>query len=231
MADPSVRCPASSARFGQCGLVDGHDGTNHANGFGSWPAVDIRRFPVSVVLVGVRLAEPTEGGVSVNEHAIRLVPVFEARTEWMAIGEAGFADFQVHYVTARAWTVHVVGPALIESVVVQHNTVFTGPGPVAMGTCILKPAELVRVAVRGIGQTLEEVSPPLSTSAMNSYRDALASLLGDRRRAGGSLPEAEESRRVGLIDELWRKLSVHEQDAIEKSGWDDCLVRPLSERK
>lgn len=213
-----LRCPASSARFGQCGLTEGHDGTNHANGFGSWPTVDPRRFPVSIVMVGARLAEPTEGGVpvpSVYEHATRLVPVFEARTEWMAIGEMGFYYFQPQHVTARGWTVHVVGPGLIESVVVQHEIVFVGSGPVAFGTCILKPRDPVMVTVRAIGQTLEEASPRMNTPGMDRYRAGLARLLADRDRAGDCLPDDEESTRVAELDRLWFAMTSEEQDAIE----------------
>lgn len=212
-----LRCPASSARFGQCALVEGHDGTNHANGFGSWPTVDVRRFPVSVVMVGVRLAEPLEGGVSVNEHAIRLVPVFEAKTEWLALGERTFYYFQPYHPTARGWTVHVVGPGLIESVVVQHDTVFSGLGPVALGACVLKPHELVTVVVRAVGQTLEpQLSEPLSTPAMARYRDALETLLRDRDARGGSLPLDEESERVAQVDGFWRAMSADEQDQIDR---------------
>lgn len=176
---------------------------------------DHRRFPVSVVLVGVQLDAPLRTDPpEPYERPTRLVPAFQSKTIWPRPEQSAAVDFSNRELVARGWTLHVVGSALIEKVTIDgRSVVFEGSSPVVMVSSILK-REDVHVELRSFGPV--EDRPPLNQLAIAHYRQELSKLLKAREAAGGSLDEAEEARRLALLDDCWNGMTSAEQDEAER---------------
>lgn len=56
----------------------------------------------------------------------------------------------------------------------------------------------------------------MTQQTLERYRALLAQLVFERAAAGGELPEAEESRFVTLLDELWWQLGPADQEKVER---------------
>ncbi|MBN1605368.1 MAG: hypothetical protein JW940_01985 [Polyangiaceae bacterium] len=56
----------------------------------------------------------------------------------------------------------------------------------------------------------------MSAEAQARYRILLSTLLFEREAAGGDLPESDEAKFVGLLDEVWWQLTGAEQDEVER---------------
>jgi len=177
---------------------------------------DHRRFPVSVVLVGVQLDQPLRTDPpELYERLTRLVPAFQSKTIWPRPEQSAAVDFSNREFVARGWTLHVVGSALIEKVLIDGRlVVFEGSSPVVIVSSILKPAQDVHVELRSFGPVDDR--PPLNQLAIAHYRQELSNLVKARDAAGGSLDEAEEGRRLALIDDCWNGMTSDEQDEAER---------------
>ena len=56
----------------------------------------------------------------------------------------------------------------------------------------------------------------MNQQPLERYRVLLAQLMFERAAAGGELPEAEESRFVTLLDELWWQLGPADREKVER---------------